>query len=147
MNTTLDKLKQCQFGKIITINSNGEIKKRLLEMGIVKDTIIMVQGVAPLGDPIEIKVKGYMLTLRKEEAKNIELQKLRSLYYCQEGETVEIDFIYSGQGFQNKLDEIGLVKGSKVKIIKNNNNGPITIELNNSEFEFGRGQASKIIVK
>lgn len=73
MNMTLDKLQKGQKGRIIKVSGKGSIHKRILDMGVVKGTLVYVEKVAPLGDPIEIKVKGYSLTLRKDEAKNIEV--------------------------------------------------------------------------
>lgn len=67
----LSELKPGQVGKVTKISGKGQVHRRILDMGIVKDTEIEVERVAPLGDPIEIKVKGYHLSLRKEEAANI----------------------------------------------------------------------------
>ncbi len=75
MIVTLNKLVKGKYGIIIRMNASGEIKRRLLDMGLVKGTRVRVERIAPLGDPIEIKVKGYMLSLRKEEAKSIEVEK------------------------------------------------------------------------
>ena len=69
--TLLRELKPGQKGKVIKISGRGPVHRRILDMGIVKGTEIEVERVAPLGDPIEIKVKGYHLSLRKEEASNI----------------------------------------------------------------------------
>jgi Fe2+ transport system protein FeoA len=71
---SLDKVLPGQKGKVIKITGNGFIRQRILDMGIVKGTEIEVERVAPLGDPIEIKVKGYHLSLRKAEAANIYLE-------------------------------------------------------------------------
>lgn len=57
--------------KVIRIEGGGEIKQRLMEMGIVKGTAISVKKLAPLGDPIEIELKGYSLSLRRVDAANI----------------------------------------------------------------------------
>jgi DtxR family transcriptional regulator, Mn-dependent transcriptional regulator len=73
MNMTLDKVKKGQTGRIIKVSGKGSIHKRILDMGVVKGAKVKVEKVAPLGDPIEIKVKGYSLSLRKDEAKNIEV--------------------------------------------------------------------------
>lgn len=67
----LNELKVKQRGKIVALKGSGSIHKRLLDMGLVKGTIIEVERVAPLGDPVEIKIKGYNLSLRKEEAKSV----------------------------------------------------------------------------
>jgi len=73
MNMTLDKLQKGQTGRIMKVSGKGSIHKRILDMGVVKGTLVKVEKVAPLGDPIEIKVKGYSLSLRKDEARNIEV--------------------------------------------------------------------------
>ncbi len=67
----LSQLQKKQKGKIIRISAQGEMKERFLEMGLVNGTEIILTGSSPLGDPLEITVKGYKLTLRKQEAKNI----------------------------------------------------------------------------
>ena len=74
MKKTLNQLSKGQTGTITKINCIGEIKKRLLAMGLVKGTLIKIERVAPLGDPIEIKLRGYLLSLRKEEASEIEVE-------------------------------------------------------------------------
>lgn len=68
---TLNKLVPRQKGKIIELTGSGNIFRRLLEMGVTKGAVIEIEKVAPLGDPIEINVRGYNLSLRKEEAKMI----------------------------------------------------------------------------
>ena len=67
----LSELKRGEGGKIVKIGGGGPIRRRLLDMGLVSGSDIVMERVAPLGDPIEIKVKGYNLSLRKEEAANI----------------------------------------------------------------------------
>ncbi len=57
--------------KIIKISGDKEIRRRLLDMGLTKSEIIFIKKIAPLGDPIEINVRGYELSLRKEDAQNI----------------------------------------------------------------------------
>ncbi len=69
--TTLDKLKPKEKGKIIRIKGISKINKRLLDMGATKGTEVVVVKVAPLLDPIEVKIRGYNLSLRKKEAENI----------------------------------------------------------------------------
>lgn len=70
MNTLKD-LKPGQKGKVSLIMGKGAIKRRILDMGVTRGIDIFVEKVAPLGDPIEIKVRGYNLTLRKDDAANI----------------------------------------------------------------------------
>ena len=67
----LRELKPGEKGKIIKITGEGSTYRRILDMGIVKGAEIEIERVAPLGDPIEVKIKGYHLSLRKDEAANI----------------------------------------------------------------------------
>ena len=68
---TLADLKPKQKAVVVKINRRGAIAKRLADMGVGRGVLIEVERVAPLGDPIDIKVKGYHLSLRKDEAKDI----------------------------------------------------------------------------
>ena len=61
--------------KVFKITGEKPIKKRLLEMGFVKGTEIYVQKVAPLGDPMELVLKGYHLSLRRDEAKDVHVYR------------------------------------------------------------------------
>jgi DtxR family Mn-dependent transcriptional regulator len=76
---TLVKLKDLepgQKGKVFKINVPGETNKRIIEMGVTTGAVVEVERVAPLGDPIDIKVKGYHLSLRKDEAGDIDIELL-----------------------------------------------------------------------
>jgi DtxR family Mn-dependent transcriptional regulator len=74
--TKLKDLKPGQKGKVLKINARGETNKRIVEMGVTPGSVVEVERVAPLGDPIDIKVKGYHLSLRKEEAEGIEIDAM-----------------------------------------------------------------------
>jgi ferrous iron transport protein A len=68
---TLEDIKCGQSATVVKIESVGAIKRRIMDMGILKGVSVFVRKVAPLGDPIEITVRGYELSIRKEDAKNI----------------------------------------------------------------------------
>lgn len=70
---TLNEIKPGQQVKVLKMHGEGMMKKKLMDMGITKNVEIHVQKVAPLGDPIEIKVRGYELSIRKQEASLIEV--------------------------------------------------------------------------
>ncbi len=72
----LSELKSGEHGTLASYGSGGdlELKRHLLGMGFIKGADIEVEKVAPLGDPMQIKVKGYSVCLRKEEAKNIDVE-------------------------------------------------------------------------
>lgn len=75
-------LKAAAPGKRVIVQKligQGEIKRRLMDMGIIPGTEIQIQKVAPLGDPVEIKFKGYNLSLRWNEAENILVEEKMTL--------------------------------------------------------------------
>lgn len=71
---TLDKLKIGNTGVITKVNGQGELRLRFLDMGLIPNTKVEVVKFAPLGDPMEIHIRGYELTLRLEDAKQIEIK-------------------------------------------------------------------------
>ena len=71
---TLNELKIGQTSKIIAVNGEGALRRRLLDMGLTPHTEVMVRKVAPMGDPIELHLRGYELTLRIDDAKSIEVE-------------------------------------------------------------------------
>lgn len=73
---TVADLKPRQKGVVVKINRRGVLAKRLAEMGVGRGALVEFKRVAPLGDPIDIKVKGYHLSLRRNEAADIEITKL-----------------------------------------------------------------------
>ena len=70
----LNELKRGEKGRIVKISGGGGLHRRLLDMGLVSGSEVQMERIAPLGDPIEIKVKGYNLSLRKEEASSIQVE-------------------------------------------------------------------------
>ena len=60
--------------KVVKIHGEGKVKRRIMDMGITKGTEISVRKVAPLGDPVEITVRGYELSLRKDDADILEME-------------------------------------------------------------------------
>ena len=70
-------LKDAQVGstvKVVKIHGEGAYKRRIMDMGITKGVDVYVRKVAPLGDPIELTVRGYELSIRKDEAEAIEVE-------------------------------------------------------------------------
>ena len=71
---TLRQIKIGKSAKVIKVHGEGALKRRIMDMGITKGVEISVRKVAPLGDPLEITVRGYELSLRKEDAEMIEVE-------------------------------------------------------------------------
>ncbi len=65
-----------QPAKILTVAGQGALRDRLLDMGLTPRTKVCIRKTAPLGDPLEITLRGYELTLRKEEARNIHVETM-----------------------------------------------------------------------
>ena len=71
-------LKQAKVGETVTVQrlqGEGPVKRRIMDMGITKGTEVFVRKVAPLGDPMEVTVRGYELSLRKADTEMIEVQE------------------------------------------------------------------------
>ena len=71
---TLRDLKPGQQGKVTSISTTGAMKRRIMDMGVTPGVEIRVVKVAPLGDPVEVNVRGYELSVRKDEAAQIQVQ-------------------------------------------------------------------------
>ena len=70
---TLRDAKIGETVKVVKLHGEGAVKRRIMDMGITKGTSIYVRKVAPLGDPVEVTVRGYELSLRKADAEMIEV--------------------------------------------------------------------------
>ena len=71
---TLKEVRVGQTAKIVKLHGEGAIKRRIMDMGITKGIEVRVRKVAPLGDPMELTVRGYELSLRKADAEMIEVE-------------------------------------------------------------------------
>jgi ferrous iron transport protein A len=71
---TLKDVKIGSSARVVRLYGEGALKRRIMDMGITKGVEIYVRKVAPLGDPMELRVRGYELSLRKEDAEKIEVE-------------------------------------------------------------------------
>lgn len=72
---SLDQMKAGESGEVVSLHGKGAVRRRLMDMGLTRRTSVEVVKLAPFGDPIEIKVRGYQLSLRKSEAELVVVQK------------------------------------------------------------------------
>ena len=79
---TLKSLPPTKCGKITRVGGEGALRRRLLDMGIAPGTVVCVRKVAPMGDPIELKLRGYILTIRLDDAEKIEIERVDSCDIC-----------------------------------------------------------------
>lgn len=82
---TLDQLQIGQSAEILHINGKGELRHHLLDMGLTPGTNVTLRKDAPMGDPIQMELRGYELTIRLSDARKIEIQKV------QESEQIRTD--------------------------------------------------------
>lgn len=71
---TLDEAKVDSTHTVTKIHGDGALKRRIMDMGLTKGTQVYVRKVAPLGDPVELNLRGYELSIRKADAKSIEVE-------------------------------------------------------------------------
>ena len=71
---TLREIKPGQTAKVVKLHGEGAVKRRIMDMGITKGTEVFVRKVAPLGDPVEVNVRSYELSLRKADCEMIEIE-------------------------------------------------------------------------
>ena len=77
MSIPLSELKPGEKGQIEKVAGGGAVKRRIADMGVTKGSLVEVVRVAPMGDPMEVRIKGYHLSLRKEEAADIAVKKIK----------------------------------------------------------------------
>ena len=75
---TLNELKIGRSAKIVSVGGEGSLRNRLIDMGLIPHTELTLRKVAPMGDPIEIHIRGYELTLRLDDAAKIEVELLNN---------------------------------------------------------------------
>ena len=147
MVNSLGELEPQEKATIIRVGGGKGIRRRLLDMGVVTGAKVEMQRVAPLGDPVEIKIKGYDLALRREEAANIQVELTEGmLSRAKAGETVTVIALRAGWGLQRRLADMGLNPGIKVKVISSGRPGQVVIEVRGSRMALGHGVAAKVLV-
>lgn len=72
----LNELKGGHRARIISVGGEGALRRRLLDMGLTPNTAVMVRKVAPMGDPIELFLRSYELTIRLDDAQKIEIEEI-----------------------------------------------------------------------
>ncbi|HHE32264.1 MAG: ferrous iron transport protein A [Chlorobiaceae bacterium] len=73
----LSELKKGDSARIVAMPSSGGLRRRLAEMGMLVGEVVRIEGVAPLGDPVEMTVRRYRLSLRKSDIENITVEEVR----------------------------------------------------------------------
>ena len=74
---TLKDLKVGESAKVVRLHGQGAVRRRIMDMGITRGTVVKVRKVAPLGDPLELTVRGYELSIRKADAQMVEIEETK----------------------------------------------------------------------
>jgi ferrous iron transport protein A len=144
----LSDLEGGERGRVVRIGVTGSIRRRLMDMGLVTGSDVEMERVAPLGDPIEIKIKGYDLSLRKEVASRIEVDVMEiPLCATTPGKPLTVIGFRGGHGMQRRLADMGLTPGTALKLISCDRHGPVIIEVRGARLALGRGIAHHILVR
>ena len=161
---TLDQLIPGESGRITEVKGKGAIRRRLVDMGLTSGAVIDMVKTSPLGDPVEYRLRGYHLSLRKSEAKTIQVELIgdpiplrdwehhsrsgQPLGLCLSGQEVEITRTRGGKRMNSRLNELGLNPGLKIRIIQNEFPGPLIISVNDeNRLVIGKGMAMHIQVR
>jgi ferrous iron transport protein A len=164
IQTTLDKLIPGESGKITRLMGQGAIRRRLVDMGLTKGAVIEMVKVSPLGDPVEYRLRGYHLSLRRSEAKTILVDLVEDLtpqiersdleissqplLRCKSGQRVQIDRIRGGARMGQRLDRMGITPGATICVVQNEFPGPLIISVASGErMILGKGMARHIFVQ
>ena len=148
ISKSLRELEPREKARIIKVGGGKGIRRRLLDMGVVAGAEVEMQRVAPLGDPVEIKIKGYDLALRREEAANIQVEITQGmLSQVKAGSTVTVLVLGAGWGLQRRLADMGLTPGVKVNVISGGRPGQMVVEVRGSRMALGHGITAKILVE
>jgi Fe2+ transport system protein FeoA len=160
---TLDKLAPGESGRIIKISGRGAIRRRLVDMGLTTGAVIDMIKISPLGDPVEYRLRGYHLSLRKSEAETIEVELIETpfslketqvnqhtqipLISCKAGQKVIISGSRGGRRLRRKLTNLGLVPGVEIHVVNNDFPGPLIISVNDeSRLILGKRMALHVLV-
>jgi ferrous iron transport protein A len=161
---TLDKLVPGESGKVIRIHGRGPVRRRLVDMGFSHGAVIDMFKTSPLGDPVEYRLRGYHLSLRKSEAETIEVELLADsqpelefpsysrsgfpLARAKSGQQVAIVQIRGGRGLASRLKNMDLEPGTVLHVVMNDFPGPIILSANGgNRLEIGKGIARHILVQ
>jgi len=141
----LSELRPGEIGVVTKVSGVGSIHRRLLSMGILPGTIIKVARYSPFGDPVEYEIRGVFLSLRKNEANYVDVEKIVPLYLIPPGEKVKIVVLDGGVGFVRNMSRMGIVPGREIEVVRPC--CPMVVRTGNGEFYIGKGEAYRIYVR
>jgi ferrous iron transport protein A len=148
MIRNLSELIPSQRGIVRKVGGKRILRQRMMDMGLVYGAEIIFIRSAPLGDPIEFSVRGYRLSWRKEDARNILVELTGAIPLCMAPakEEVEIAHVHGGFHFKQRVEKMGLDVGTKITVQRSIRGGPVVIDVDRKLVQLGHGMARKILV-
>jgi len=150
----LDSLEQGEKAMVLRVTGGGHIRKRLMDMGMTPGSVVEMVRCAPLGDPIVFKLKGYLLTMRKTEAKRVivrpeevPMDRQLSLFTAPGGTNLRVIAVNAGRGLARRLADMGLTENVIVSVIGHEGQGKVAVKVTDSVIFLSRGMAMKVMVK
>ncbi len=141
----LSELNPGEYGIIKGVLGKGAVHRRLLSMGLLPGAIVRVVRVSPLGDPVEYELRGFFISLRKQEASRVEVDRVVPLSLVPDNSLVQVIFIDGGVGFIRNMESMGISVGKKIRVIRRC--CPMSVETALGVFTLGRGMAYRIFVR
>ncbi len=141
----LSELRPGEYAIVKDLLGKGAIHQRLLSMGILPGTVIRVVRASPFGDPVEYEIRGFFISLRKQEASYVEVDKIVPLGMVPSGSVVRIVLIDGGVGFIRNMGSMGIGVGETVRVLRGC--CPMLVQTSKGKFNIGRGIAYRIFVR
>lgn len=152
---SLAELKPGTTGRVVSVGGEPAIRRRLREMGVVPGKEVKVVRVAPLGDPIDVELMGYHLSLRRAEAERVVVdtgvvpgEGVVPLANAEVGHDYEVVDLDGGRGMREHLAGVGVGEGAHVTVVdKAGDSGPVTLRVGESQVALGSRMARRVTVK
>ncbi len=141
----LSELKPGEYAIVRDLLGKGPIHQRLLSMGILPGAVIRVVRTSPFGDPVEYEIRGFFISLRKNEASYVEVDKIIPLVSVPPGSRVRVVLVDGGVGFMRNMDSMGISPGQEITVLRGC--CPMLVETARGKFSIGRGIAHRIFVR
>ena len=150
----LGQMKPGESGRVASVGGEAAIRRRLREMGVVAGEPVRVVRVAPLGDPIDVEVMGYHLSLRRAEAAHVLVEATPAeaghgvaLSDAEVGHEYRVVEMGGGRGMRRHLEQVGVREGTHVRLVeKAGEQGPVRVEVDGSEVALGARMAHRVRV-
>ncbi len=141
----LSELNPGETAIVTRVWGSGPIHRRLLSMGILPGAVIRAVRISPLGDPVVYEIRGSFISLRRNEAEEVEIEKIVPLHLVPPGTAVKVVLVDGGMGFIKNLSKMGITPGKVIEVLRPC--CPMVVRTPLGNFTLGRGMAYRIYVR